>query len=1374
MGKQLSYLIIGNGIAGITAAEVLRAEDKTCAITIVADDPYPVYYRPALKDYLGGRMVEEKLWARPNTFYQEQRVRFVPGRVVGLQPQQHTLYLQSGQQIGYHKLLLAHGARPRTLACPGLDLAGVSTLRTIADYQQVLRRLGNAERIVISGSGTLALESAETLRHNGYQVTHLLRGRTLWSEVLDTTASDMVLQEEQRDGIDVRVEEEIAEIIGQNGQVKEVVTTRGERIPCEIVLIAIGIEPLIDFVQASGVACGRGIRVDASMRTNAPDIYAAGDVIEVNDMLTGRARVLGQWYPAIQQARIAAHAMLDAIYIPDTSAFYNATFLYGLDFVSIGLTTHIPHAQRLQELIAEPQPRNYRKLLLHDGVPVGALFLGNRQQALAFKRAIDHRVNLTPVLNRIFDSTFQLDTWLDQQRVPAAISQQPEITSKRSMTNLPTLSGDVSLEQAPAYEAFLVPVAHPQLANQLREVPLSAFDSTQPIIIGRQPDVTLRIEHGTISRYHAELRYVQGHYSIRDAGSSYGTFVNGERLENAQTYTLRPGDRVRVGDLQFRFQLRPSYSGEMPTTALSANFPHLQDSALQTNTGRRISDALLEGVGEAPALVLVFQQGGSKVVPLTAGQRMTLGRDPANTLPIDDPSCSRRHAELFTAPDGFYIRDLNSSHGLFVNKIKVTNPYHLAHGDRIVIGNTLIYFSHAQSLRPSQKLVTVLASTKRAQSPAQATQTLQAQPVPELIAGMAHRTETRALSKAHVNFEIDMCIGCDRCMSACPLPMSSMVSIADLNSATVSAQVAPHVARFTHECIMCGSCVPVCPVDNHRDLLMLSLKQRLGVSWDDQADAASIAQALPNGWTLPYLLQCLRLHPLLQDAQRISDNYLLHLFAASQLLSLPPGELVFREGAYGRDLYLIIDGSLVLTTKEADEKELAVSVLQRGEYAGEYGMLTGQPYTESARVQTQALLLQVPEQVMQRFMELVPHVRTFFDRLHAAHSITAILKRMALFQGIADADIQEMASQAQVKRYDRNEQLFTEHAAGSQPARETLHIILEGFVKVARRVTMGTGHDHGNERIIAYRQGGDYFAGGLDLLGDGRGVTVSSINRTRVAVIPRSALLALFQKYPEVNQRFSMRLREYIESSASADSGIFESMQIKQMLTINTTSAPAARAGLHSIVSDGVVEGTEVLVIDLDKCIHCNECEEACARRHGQSRMNRKGMVVGNISIATACRQCQDPVCMLCSRAGIARSPDGEVYITETCIGCGICAERCPYDAISIVDAVEEEPISRSSWQQFSRFFKTGISKEPKRKPLPMAVSSKNAAPSPLDVALPRDGYAELRKKIAIKCDLCAGYKDQACVEACPMGAAFRVQPTVFFGSTEDILQRRA
>ena len=284
---------------------------------------------------------------------------------------------------------------------------------------------------------------------------------------------------------------------------------------------------------------------------------------------------------------------------------------------------------------------------------------------------------------------------------------------------------------------------------------------------------------------------------------------------------------------------------------------------------------------------------------------------------------------------------------------------------------------------------------------------------------------------------------------------------------------------------------------------------------------------------------------------------------------------------------------------------------------------------------------------------------------------------------------------------------------------------------------------------------------------------MTAITRTRVAEVPRQALLDLFQRYPEVNQRFAVRLRDYLESTVSAHSAIFKPGALTTYLSEIAPSDPAARKGLHALVSDGVVEGTEVLVIDLDKCIHCNECEEACARRHGHSRMNRTGMVVGNISIATACRQCQDPVCLLCSRAGIARLPNGEVYITESCIGCGICAERCPYGAISIVN-VDEPKATPTSWQRFSTFFSKGAGKERTRQYLPVTnvatLDNHRVAAGPLEQ--PSDAYEELRKKVAIKCDLCAGYSDQACVQACPVGAAIRVQPTKFFGSTEDILRR--
>ncbi|GCE26525.1 hypothetical protein KDA_20090 [Dictyobacter alpinus] len=632
--------------------------------------------------------------------------------------------------------------------------------------------------------------------------------------------------------------------------------------------------------------------------------------------------------------------------------------------------------------------------------------------------------------------------------------------------------------------------------------------------------------------------------------------------------------------------------------------------------------------------------------------------------------------------------------------------------------------------------------------------------------GMTHRTDMQTLTPEQVNFEIDMCVGCDRCMRACPVPLSSQVNIADLNRATISNEVAPHVARFTDECVMCGSCVPVCPVDNHRDLLMLSLKQRLGIPWDGQVDLSRVASNIPQGWSLPLLMRNIREQSLFQNTQLVPDNYLLHFVATSQVQILQAGEELIREGEFGRDIFFILDGQCEVFSSGTDQADLPMAILRHGEYVGEQGMLTGQPRNITVRAQGQVAVLRVPEQVMQRLIEVVPAVEDFFVQLSNARAVERILSELELFEGVTAEDLHLLAKQAEMRRYERDGQLFSEDQKG-RPVRESFHLLLDGFVKVARK----TGRQEQPERVIAYRQRGDYFVGGLDMLGDQRAVTVSAITRVTVAEFSRAQLKNLLVKYPVFKQRLQQRLTLYQAAKTAAHSAVFEPLdqvELKQMAA-NLHSEVEARAGLHALVSDGVVEGTDVLVIDLDKCIHCNECEEACERRHGRSRMNREGMVVGNMSIVTACRQCQDPVCMLCSRAGIARKPSGEVYITESCIGCGICAERCPYDNISIVSLDDDNEAQPQSWQRFSRIFSKGFGKErgKQRQPLPMA---QVATSGPLQFD---DPIEDIRKKIAIKCDLCAGYNNQACVQACPTGAAIRVNPVSFFGSTEDILSLR-
>jgi ferredoxin len=176
---------------------------------------------------------------------------------------------------------------------------------------------------------------------------------------------------------------------------------------------------------------------------------------------------------------------------------------------------------------------------------------------------------------------------------------------------------------------------------------------------------------------------------------------------------------------------------------------------------------------------------------------------------------------------------------------------------------------------------------------------------------MQHRTDIKPLTAKQIRFEIDMCIGCDRCMLTCPVPLSSRVTIADLNAATISETIPSHIASFTDACVMCGSCVPVCPVGNHRDLLMLSLKQRLGASWNGPVDMARVQSVIPAGWSLPLFLGRLRALPLFSDPQLIPDQYLLHLIAESSVLMRNAGDILFREGDFGREISCILFKSLV-------------------------------------------------------------------------------------------------------------------------------------------------------------------------------------------------------------------------------------------------------------------------------------------------------------------------------------------------------------------------------------------------------------------------------------------------------------------------------
>lgn len=745
--QQRSFVIIGNGIAGVTAAEVLRTENGADTITVITDDPCPVFYRPALKDYLGGKVREEKLWARPISFYPDRQVHFLTGKVVRVQPTEHLVQLQNGQRIPYTRLLLAHGARATSLQCEGANLMGVTTLRTIADYQRVLAHLNHVQRAVVVGSGTLALESIETLRHRGYQVTHLLRKRTLWSDVLDQTASDLVLQQERRDGVDIRMEQEIARIVGPQGVVTGVVTTTGEHISCELVLVGIGIEPETGFVKEAGITCGRGVQVDAMMRTNQPDIYAAGDVVETSDPITRKARVIGQWYPAIQQARAAAYSMLDVMdrqYTFQFGNFYNACMLYGLDFASVGISVRPKDGKDYEEICADPQPLRYQKVILKRGVLVGMIALGDRRSVLTYKRAIDHRVNLSSVATQLFAPTFHLEKWLDQQGVPPALLgvSREEAQSVHKFANAEQTALPPALAQAGMQEAKLLPLSPPELASTLGLTYLSQMHVTT---IGRQEGSQLHIPHPSVSRRHAEISYLNYQYILRDLGSSNGTALNGQRVQPSSLSRLNAGDQITFGEVAFVFQLQTVdaaasflLSKKLVKAIISGNEKAADQTiqvsipaALVPGQPTRQSDGSLilpelpqplsvqmqAQLQKTPALIVIWQ-GQARIAPLTPQQRLLIGRQQDCELAIPDMSISRKHAEVFFLSGSFYIRDLDSSNGVLVNHQRISSAYRLAHEERVTLGSLVIYFmDYMANNQPTLFAPTPLAGQRTLSAP---------------------------------------------------------------------------------------------------------------------------------------------------------------------------------------------------------------------------------------------------------------------------------------------------------------------------------------------------------------------------------------------------------------------------------------------------------------------------------------------------------------------------------------------------------------------------------------------------------------------------------------------------------------------------------
>jgi NAD(P)H-nitrite reductase large subunit len=292
-------VIIGNGIAGITAARHIRKlSDKR--ITVISAETDYFFSRTALMYVYMGHMKFEHTQPYENWFWEKNRIDLKNGYVKQVQTDKKMLMLESGEQFPYDKLIIATGSVPNKFGWPGQDLHGVQGLVSKQDLELLEMNAPNndvCKRAVIIGGGLIGVELAEMLHTRNIPVTFLVREKAFWSGVLPKADAQMISEHIISHHIDLRHEEELDEIIGdENGRVEAVKTKKGEIIKCNLVGLAAGVSPQIKFLVGSGIETDRGILVDRLLQTSATDVYAIGDCAQQREPIGERKSVEAVWY----------------------------------------------------------------------------------------------------------------------------------------------------------------------------------------------------------------------------------------------------------------------------------------------------------------------------------------------------------------------------------------------------------------------------------------------------------------------------------------------------------------------------------------------------------------------------------------------------------------------------------------------------------------------------------------------------------------------------------------------------------------------------------------------------------------------------------------------------------------------------------------------------------------------------------------------------------------------------------------------------------------------------------------------------------------------------------------------------------------------
>jgi NAD(P)H-nitrite reductase large subunit len=404
----MNYCIIGNSIAATAAIEGIRSLDKTGAITVISDEKDPVYGRPLISYWLEEKVKNENMFYRDPAFYEKNNVKvMLDTKVIKINSQQKTVSFSSGGEMVYDKLLISSGGKPIVPPLPGLTESCYSCFFNYEDVRTIKNRVKAGDHVAVLGGGLTGLKATESLHRLGIKVSLIELADRLLGTIMDQTGSEIAADFLREKGVDIYLGNTIEKIEPDHNGFQLYLKDKSV-LNCSLLVMAIGVSPRVDFLKDSGLKMNRGILVDASQITSLPEVFAAGDVAEVPDFLTGRTVVAPILPNAFTQGRIAGINMAGGSAQFEGSLAYNAIGFLGLHTVSMGLSNleAAPDLEILEE--RDPHRHTYRRLIIKNNRLIGAIFIESIGRAGLYQDLIRSQADLSSFKERLLSPEFNL------------------------------------------------------------------------------------------------------------------------------------------------------------------------------------------------------------------------------------------------------------------------------------------------------------------------------------------------------------------------------------------------------------------------------------------------------------------------------------------------------------------------------------------------------------------------------------------------------------------------------------------------------------------------------------------------------------------------------------------------------------------------------------------------------------------------------------------------------------------------------------------------------------------------------------------------------------------------------------------------------